>query len=65
MSSLTDYVFHQFRPIFFSGDAEKTHEKVLSWVEIVSKFPGVIPFLRWKFQEESPALCTRIFGKKI
>ena len=63
MRSTTDFVFHQFRSLFFSGDAEKSHERMMSLVELASKLPGVIPLLRWKFQEESPLLNTKLFGK--
>jgi len=65
MNYQTDFIFHYLRPLFFSCDAELSHERMLSWVEIVSKFPGVIPFLRWKFQEESQELRTNLFGKII
>ena len=65
MSSLVDFVFHKLRPIFFSSDAENAHEMMLSSVEMISKFPGVIPFLRWQFREESPVLNTNLFGIKV
>ena len=65
MSSSADFVFRQLRPLFFSGDAETAHERMLSSVEMVSKVPGVIPFLRWKFQEESQELRTNLFGKIV
>ena len=65
MSSSADFVFRQLRPLLFSGDAETAHERMLSSVEIVSKIPGVIPFLRWQFREESPVLHTKLFGKTV
>ena len=65
MSSLVDFVFHKLRPIFFSSDAENAHEMMLSSVEMISKFPGIIPFLRWQFREESPALNTNLFGINV
>ena len=65
MSSPVDFVFHKLRPIFFSSDAENAHEMMLSSVEMISKFPGVIPFLRWQFREESPVLNTNLFGIKV
>ena len=65
MSSSADFVFRQLRPLFFSGDAETAHERMLSSVEMVSKIPGVIPFLRWQFRKESPVLHTKLFGKKV
>ena len=65
MSSSADFVFRQLRPLFFSGDAETAHERMLSSVEMVSKIPGVIPFLRWQFREESPVLHTKLFGKTV
>ena len=65
MNSPVDFVFHRLRSLFFSGDAETAHERMLSSIEMVSKFPGVIPFLRWQFREESPVLHTNLFGEKI
>ena len=63
MSFPADFVFHQLLPLFFSSDPEKAHERMLTSVEIVSKIPGVLPFLRWQFKEESPVLHTKLFGK--
>ena len=60
-----DFVFRQLRPLFFSGDAETAHDRMLSSVEIVSKIPGVISFLRRQFREELPILHTNLFGKTI
>ena len=65
MSSSADFVFRQLRPLFFSGDAETSHERMLFLVEMVSKFPGVIPFLRRQFREDFPVLHTKIFGKTV
>ena len=65
MSSSADFVFRQLQPLLFSGDAETAHERMLSSVEMVSKIPGVIPFLRWQFREESPVLHTKLFGKTV
>ena len=65
MSSSADIVFRQLRPLLFSGDAEIAHERMLSSVEMASKIPGVIPFLRWQFREESPVLHTKLFGKTV
>ncbi len=65
MSSSADFVFRQLFPFLFSGDAETAHERMLSSVEMVSKIPGVIPFLRWLFREESPVLHTKLFGKTV
>ena len=65
MSSSADFVFRQLRPLLFSGDAETAHERMLSSVEMVSKIPGVIPFLRWQFRKESPVLHTKLFGKTV
>ena len=65
MNSPVDFVFHKLRPIFFSSDAETAHERMLSSVEMISKFPGLIPFLRWQFREESPVLNTNLFGIKV
>ena len=65
MSSSADFVFRQLRPLFFYGDAETAHERMLSSVEMVSKIPGVIPFLRWQFRKESPVLHTKLFGKTV
>ena len=65
MSSSADFVFRQLRPLLFSGDAETAHERMLSSVEMASKIPGVIPFLRWQFREESPVLHTKLFGKTV
>ena len=65
MRSPADFIFHQLRPFFFSGDAETSHERMLSSVEKVSKFPGLISFLSWKFREESPLLHTKLFGKIV
>ena len=65
MSSSADFVFRQLRPLLFSGDAETAHERMLSSVEMVSKIPGVIPFLRWQSREESPVLHTKLFGKTV
>ena len=65
MSSSADFVFRQLRPLLFSGDAEIAHERMLSSVEMVSKIPGVIPFLRWQFRKESPVLHTKLFGKTV
>ena len=65
MTSPVDFIFHQLRPLFFSSDAENAHERMLSLVEMVSKFPGVIPFLNWQFLEESPVLHTTLFGKRV
>ena len=44
MSSLVDFVFHQTSTHIFSGDVENAHEKMLSSVEMISKFPGINPF---------------------
>ena len=38
---------------------------MLSTVEMFSKFPGVIPFLRSQFREESPVLYTKLFGERV
>ena len=65
MSSLADFVFRQLQPLFFSGDAETAHERMLSSVEMVSKIPGVIQFLRRQFQEDLPVLHTKLFGKTV
>ena len=65
MSSSADFVFRQLQPLLFSGDAETAHERMLSSVEMVSKIPGVIPFLRWQFRKESPVLHTKLFGKTV
>ena len=65
MSSSADFVFRQLRPLLFSGDAETAHERMLYSVEMVSKIPGVIPFLRWQFRKESPVLYTKLFGKTV
>ncbi|MCH2284463.1 MAG: quinone-dependent dihydroorotate dehydrogenase [SAR324 cluster bacterium] len=65
MSSSADFVFRQLRPLLFSGDAETAHERMLSSVEMVSKIPGVIPFLRWQFREDLPVLHTKLFGKTV
>ena len=65
MSFSADFVFHQLQPLFFSGNAETAHERMLSSVEMVSKIPGVIPFLRWQFRKESPVLHTKLFGKTV
>lgn len=65
MSSSADFVFRKLRPLLFSGDAEIAHERMLSSVEMASKIPGVIPFLRWQFREESPVLHTKLFGKTV
>ena len=65
MSSSADFVFRQLRPLLFSGDAETAHERMLSSVEMVSKIPGVIPFLRWQFRKETPVLHTKLFGKTV
>ncbi|GIT02893.1 MAG: hypothetical protein CM1200mP28_01520 [Deltaproteobacteria bacterium] len=37
MSSLADFVFRQLQPLFFSGDAQTAHERMLSSVEMVFK----------------------------
>ena len=65
MSSSADFVFRQLRPLFFSGDAETAHERMLSSVEMVSKIPGVIPFLSRQFREDLPVLHTKLFGKTV
>ena len=65
MSSSADFVFRQLRPLFFSGDAETAHERMLSSVEMFSKIPGVIPFLSRQFREDLPVLHTKLFGKKL
>ena len=65
MSSSADFVFRQLRPIFFSGDPETAHERMLSSVEMVSKIPGVIPFLRRQSREDLPVLNTKLFGKTV
>ena len=65
MSSSADFVFRQLRPLFFSGDAETAHERMLFLVEMVSKFPGVIPFLRRQFRKDLPVLHTKLFGKTV
>ena len=65
MSSSADFVFRQLRPLFFSGDAETAHERMLSSVEMVSKISGVIPFLSWQFREDLPVLHTKLFGKTV
>jgi len=38
---------------------------MLSSVEMISKIPGVIPFLRRQFQEDFPVLHTKLFGKTV
>ena len=65
MSSSADFVFRQLQPLFFSGDAETAHERMLSSVEMVSKIPGLIPFLRRLFREDLPVLHTKLFGKTV
>ena len=65
MSSLADFVFRQLQPLFFSGDAETAHERMLSSVEMVSKIPGVIHFLSRQFREDLPVLHTKLFGKTV
>ncbi|MBS1256497.1 MAG: Dihydroorotate dehydrogenase (quinone) [Deltaproteobacteria bacterium] len=65
MNSSVNFIFRKLRPLFFSSDAETAHERMLSLVEIVSKFPGINPFLRWQFREEQPILRTKLFGKNV
>ena len=65
MISPTDFIYNQLRPLFFSDDAETSHEKMVSTVEILLKFPGLIPFLSWQFREESTLLHTNLFGKRV
>ena len=65
MSSSADFVFRQLRPLLFYVDAETTHERMLSSVEMVSKIPGLIPLLRRQFREDLPVLHTNLFGKTV
>ncbi|MBC8258956.1 MAG: quinone-dependent dihydroorotate dehydrogenase [SAR324 cluster bacterium] len=57
-----DFIFQQLRPFLFAVDPENAHERMLSAVELVSKFPGLLQFLCWQFREESPRLTTELFG---
>ena len=56
-----NYFYRQLRPFLFSGDAENVHERMLSIVEIISRLPGFLQFLRWQFREENPVLRTKLF----
>lgn len=56
-----NYFYRQLRPFLFAGDAENVHERMLSIVEIISRFPGFLQFLRWQFREENPVLRTKLF----
>ena len=38
----------------FSIEPEEAHERLVSFIEICSKFPGFIPLLRNKFDSENP-----------
>ena len=62
---LFDFIFRQLRPLIFSGDAETAHERMLTIVESISKFPGLIPLLRRQFMEEHSVLRTQLFGRSL
>ena len=60
-----NYLYRQLRPLLFSRDAEKMHERMLSSVEIFSKLPGFHSLLRSQFFYENPLLRTQLFVKNI
>ena len=60
-----DFIFRQLRPLFFTGDAETAHERMLSSIESISRIPGLLAFLRWQFREESTVLRSRLFGSTL
>ena len=61
----SNYLYHQLRSFLFSIEPEKVHERLLSFIEICSKFPGFIPLLRKKFDSENPILKTQLFFKTL
>jgi dihydroorotate dehydrogenase len=65
LKMLFDFIFRQLRPLIFSGDAETAHERMLTIVESISKFPGLIPLLRRQFMEEHSVLRTQLFGRSL
>ena len=60
-----DFIFRRLRPLFFTGDAETAHERMLSSIESISRIPGLLAFLRWQFCEESTVLRSRLFGRSL
>jgi len=58
-------LYRQLRPFLFAGDAEKVHERMLSSVEFISKFPGFLPLLRKVYVEDNPLLHTQLFDNVI
>ena len=60
-----NYLYRQLRPFLFAKDAEKVHDRMLSSVEIISKFPGLLSLLRSQFFDENPLLRTQLLVKTI
>ena len=60
-----DFIFRQLRPLFFKGDAETSHERMLSSIESISRVPGLLSLLRWQFNEESTVLRSSLFGSTL
>ena len=59
---LFDLIFRQLRPLFFAGNPETAHERMLSVDSGISKIPGLLTFLGSQFREEYPVLQTQLFG---
>ena len=61
----SNYLYLLLRSFLFSIEAEKVHERLLSFIEICSKVPGFVPLLRKRFDSENPILKTQLFFKTI
>ena len=62
LKMLFDFIFRQFRSLFFSGNPETAHERMLAIVSGISKIPALLWLLGRQFRKEYPVLQTKIFG---
>ena len=62
---LFDFIFHKLRPLLFAVNSETLHEGMLAFVSVISKIPGLLPFLTRQFKEENPVLQIQLFDVSL
>ena len=62
---LFDFIFHKLRPLLFAVNSETLHEGMLAFVSVISRIPGLLPFLTRQFKEENPVLQIQLFDVSL
>ena len=65
LKMLFDFIFHKLRPLLFAVNSETLHEGMLAFVSVISKIPGLLPFLTRQFKEENPVLQIQLFDVSL